>query len=102
MNTNETVKFFYIQDMRQYVGNSILWWGINRSGYTTDIDKAGKYTESEAQKICRDRKTDRAFPCKYIDSVISKHVDMQRVDIKRHLPIHRTTRINHQSERGKP
>jgi len=83
---------YYIQDTRGFVGNSVLWWGVNGGGYTTDIEKAGKYTEDEAQKICKNRNTDRAFPCKYIDSIISKHVDMQNVDRKKRMHIHRTTK----------
>jgi len=55
---------YYIQN--GYVGNAILWWGQNHSGYTTDINLAGRYTKEEAEGIIK-RPEDRAWPCSYID-----------------------------------
>lgn len=75
-------EMYYIQDTRQYVGNAILWWGIDGGGYTCDITKAGKYTYEQAKRIC-ERKTDRAWACSYIDKNAKAHViiiDMQFVD----------------------
>ena len=74
------MKTYYIQDKRQYVGNSILWWAKNHNGYTTDIDKAHIFTEKEAIEICGQRDTDIAWNTEYIDQRISKHVDMQHCD----------------------
>ncbi len=65
---------FYIQDARQYVGNSVLWWGPDGGGYTTDIDKAGKYP---ADFRCRD--TDVLWPVEEVDAVVQRHVDMQKL-----------------------
>lgn len=62
MNTEE---LYYIQN--GYVGNAILWWGINSRGYTTDITKAGKYTKEEAEKIIQ-RPQDIAWLCEHIDN----------------------------------
>jgi hypothetical protein len=76
------VKYF-IQDKRSYVGNSIVWWGKNRSGYTTNIDLAGQYTEEEAKRICQDRKTDIAYPVPYIMGKLQKTCDMQYIDSKK-------------------
>lgn len=56
---------YYIQN--GYVGNAILWWGIDSKGYTTDITKAGRYTKEEAQKIIQ-RPKDIAWLCKHIDN----------------------------------
>lgn len=58
-------KLYYIQN--GYVGNAILWWGIDSKGYTTDINKAGKYSKEETIKIIQ-RPQDIAWLCSYIDN----------------------------------
>lgn len=58
-------KMYYIQN--GYVGNSMLWWAIDRKGYTTEIDKAGKFTKEEAKVIIK-RPQDRAWPCSHVDN----------------------------------
>jgi hypothetical protein len=63
--SKENREMYYIQN--GYIGNAILWWGINSKGYTTDINKAGKYTIEEATKIIQ-RPQDIAWPCDYIDN----------------------------------
>ncbi|WP_158408268.1 Lar family restriction alleviation protein [Cupriavidus basilensis] len=70
---------FYVQDTRQFVGNCVMWWGKNRSGYVTRLNEAGKYTLDEATSIC-ERDTDRMWPCEQIDALAHPTVDMQ------HLP----------------
>lgn len=64
-------KLFYIRDTRQIVGNCVLWWGINRAGYTTELDKAGKYTEDETRGL---RETDVPIPCEVADKAATIHV----------------------------
>ena len=61
----QTEEMYYIQN--GYVGNAILWWGIDSKGYTTDITKAGKYTKEEAEKIIQ-RPQDIAWLCEHIDN----------------------------------
>jgi hypothetical protein len=39
---------YYIQDSRDYVGNSMLWWGFDGRGYVCDITKAGVYSKEAA------------------------------------------------------
>jgi len=60
-------KVYYIQT--GYVGNSILWWGKNSSGYTTEIDKAGKFTHDEAMRII-ERPQDKAWLCEHVDNCV--------------------------------
>lgn len=58
-------KLYYIKN--GYIGNAILWWGVNSKGYTTDICKAGKYTKEEAIEITK-RPEGEAWLCDYIDN----------------------------------
>lgn len=50
---------FYILDTRQIIGNEALWWGPNRSGYTTNLDAAGQYDENQTKGL---RSTDIPVP----------------------------------------
>jgi hypothetical protein len=73
-------ELFYVRDTRVTVGNSVMWWGIDRKGYTTHIDKAGKYTAKECDGM---RETDVRYPVDAIDAIWSHHVDVQHL---RQLP----------------
>lgn len=44
-------KFCYVQNSRNYVGDSVLWWAKNGCGYTTDLSKAHKYSGEEIRKF---------------------------------------------------
>ena len=63
---------YYIQDSRDFVGNSMLWWRPDGRGYTTDISQAGQYTHKPT-----DRDTDVLWPVEYINSIAQSHVDHQ-------------------------
>lgn len=58
-------KEYYIQN--GYIGNAILWWRVGRSGYTTDIYQAGKFSADEAKKIIQ-RPEDKAWLCSHVDN----------------------------------
>ena len=73
---------YYIQDTRSYVGNAVVWWGHDNSGYTSYIEKAGLYTEKQAREICK-RKTDIAWPEAHIKQAIRQIVDSQFLDSKK-------------------
>lgn len=50
-------KLFFIRshkhDQNNPKGNELaLWWGPDSKGYTSDLAKAGKYTEAQALAIC--------------------------------------------------
>jgi hypothetical protein len=67
---------FYVQDTRGTVGNSVSWWAPDGKGYTTHIDRAGKYTENDRSW----RDTDKLWPVAEVDKLWSRHVDQQDLD----------------------
>lgn len=69
-------QLYYMQDKRQYVGNSMLWWAKEDRGYTCDIKNARLFTMAEAKERTH-RETDILWPQKYIEARISHHIDMQ-------------------------
>jgi hypothetical protein len=61
-------------------GDCAVWWGPNHNGYTTDIDKAGRYTKDEADKIYRNRpKLDKPIPWSKVEPLIVRHVHIDKV-----------------------
>jgi hypothetical protein len=81
----EKQELFYIQDSRSYVGNAVLWWGLESKGYTTDPAKAQKYTREQAEAQHRSRKTDIPWPCEYVDTKIKQFVDSQYLNREKAL-----------------
>ncbi len=66
-------EMYYIQN--GYVGNAILWWGKDHSGYTAHFNNAGKYPKDEAIKIINNRPHDDcAWQCWHVDHNIEAHV----------------------------
>lgn len=72
-------QLFYLQDSRSYVGNDVLWWAQNKSGYTTDLRKAHVFTKDEAQRQHNSRPSDIPWPKEYIDGKTRPAVDMQYI-----------------------
>lgn len=61
-------------------GDCAIWWGPDHSGYTTDIDKAGRYTKAEADKIYRNRThLDKPIPWSKVEPHIKRHVLFEKV-----------------------
>jgi hypothetical protein len=60
-------KMYYIRT-EGYSGNSLLWWRPNSQGYTTDLNKAGRYTKEEAESICKSSKSEVAYECDKVDN----------------------------------
>lgn len=73
-------KQFYIQDVRQFVGNSMLWYVKDGKGYHTDIRLAERFDRAEAERLNKSEKY-LMWPCGYIDTKQSPHIDMQHVSI---------------------
>jgi len=61
---------YYIQNTHQgYIGNSIVFWGKNKCGYTAKLEDAGIYTYEEAKEICKGNpEKNKAWPVEYIDN----------------------------------
>lgn len=71
---------FYMQDTRNQVGNSMLWWAKDGCGYVCDIRQAEVWSRKAAEAQHKMRSTDRPWPKAYIDARIAHHVDFQRCD----------------------
>lgn len=76
MNVGEA---YLIQDSRSYVGNAVLWWCDGGAGYTTDIDKAGRFTKEKAETQHRHRKTDVPYRLIDVAPLAIRIVDMQKL-----------------------
>ncbi len=70
---------YYVQDRRNYVGNAVLWWGLNSSGYTTDLKRAQKYTGAELKQGSW-RDTDIIWESEHVETAVREYVDMQYLD----------------------
>lgn len=70
---------FYMQDMRQIVGNCMLWWAKDGAGYTCNLKLAHVYSEVEILKQSLWRVNDIAWPKGYIDALVTPMVDQQKV-----------------------
>lgn len=71
-------KFYYIQDRRSYVGNSVLWW-CAYGGYDTDIMKARKFSWLEINSL-NPREFDIIWQSDHVEKAIKKIVDMQYLE----------------------
>lgn len=78
------MELYYIQNTSAgYLGNSPMWWGVNRRGYTANLNAAHKFTKEEAQQICLGNpEKNKAWPVDYIDGNegIQRIVDSQYMD----------------------
>jgi uncharacterized protein YqiB (DUF1249 family) len=79
-STLTTETLYYLQDTRDFVGNSMLWWRQNGAGYCCDVREAHAYTKAQAYAQHKMRATDLPWPKEYIDARVAHHVDFQRVD----------------------
>jgi len=49
---------YVLQDSREHPDNQMLFWAKNAQGYTTNIDKAHRFTQREAEAQQKTRETD--------------------------------------------
>lgn len=75
-------QFYYIQDSRSYVGNSVLWWRKGGSGYTTNLAEAMQVTGKTSDWLFRE--TDILWPVDDVDARATRQFDAQNFrDIRR-------------------
>lgn len=70
-------RLYYLQDKRDCVGNSMLWWAKDCKGYVCDIAKAHIFTQEEIDEGNYRSETDIPWPKDFIDSRIQWHIDTQ-------------------------
>ncbi len=59
-------RYFIHDRTRGFVGNSMVWWGVNHRGYTCDINNAHVFTREQALQRIRDADDLNAYT---VDSV---------------------------------
>ncbi len=74
-------EMFYVQ--KGYVGNSCYWWGLGNCGYTTDLNKAEKYTREDILKYFIGRSDEnKIWAASHVEERVSRQVDSQHLDYK--------------------
>lgn len=91
---------FVVVDTRTTCGNSVFFWCNDGHGYTCDLRMAQVYTESEAEKVCKYRETDKMFRYSDVLKLVQHHVDFQDLyrDPRPELP----HTYSHLEVRGQP
>jgi len=67
---------FYLQDARQVVGNSVLWWRKGSAGYTCDLNDAELFSEEQARAEHLNRDSDRYYSQAQIDALAERHIHL--------------------------
>jgi hypothetical protein len=68
---------FYILSVEHTRGDFILWWKPQDCGYTTALDKAGRYAKSSVEERARyynNGEKTLAIPCAIVDRMAPRHV----------------------------
>lgn len=68
---------YVVVDSRSVVGNSVMFWCWDGSGYTCDLRMAAVFPHAEAQKMERMRGTDKMYPLWRMIELAQHHVDHQ-------------------------
>jgi len=65
-------ELYYVQDSRNYCGNSVMWWHVSGEGYTSNLAEAMIVNASWIG-----RPTDKLWLCTDIDGGATRQFDMQ-------------------------
>jgi hypothetical protein len=66
---------YYIVLNSPHGSDYALFWRSNEEGYTRIIDKAGKYSEDDAKRICRMRGKEFMVPCEVVEKAAVRVAD---------------------------
>lgn len=65
-------ELYYLQDARQFVGVSILWWCHDACGYTVEMSRAGTFSGEACATVISDHHV--PWPKGYVEAHITTHV----------------------------
>lgn len=71
-------KYYILAKDRGYIGNQLIFWGPNNSGYTANLNRAGVYTQEQIDanpKYYNNGKETKAVPVDIVDSLSYPSVD---------------------------
>lgn len=68
---------FLLQDSRGNTGDRLMFWAKDGAGYTTNLDKAQRYTKEQATRQNECRETDLPWPLAYLVERLELAVDCQ-------------------------
>lgn len=72
-----TEKKFVIQN--GFVGNCMMFWALNSSGYTCHLSRVQTYTLEDAQRLCRPDNDEKVWLAKDIMLKATLMTDVQKV-----------------------
>jgi hypothetical protein len=73
---------YYMINRQGFTGNCVVFWAKDHKGYTTDIEKAHEFSESEARSIEGNRTAECAIPKLEVVQAARMTVDFQHLDRK--------------------
>lgn len=62
-----------------FSGDCVIFWGPDETGYTTDLDRAGRYTREHAKDIEGRRGLEKAVPFAVAAAATRRHVVADRL-----------------------
>lgn len=72
---------YYVRNKdARFLGNAPVWWAKNGQGYSAYIEKAERFTEARARKLCEeDPSKYEMWPCHLIDAETHIVFDWQAI-----------------------
>ena len=58
----------------------ILFWAANERGYSSFLEKAGRYSKEEAEQICKPDSNHFMIPCEAVEAQAVRVVDIDKLE----------------------